>query len=52
MTQALLCLPARTPLFRAAGFALATRARRICATSERRVRGVVTGIDFARVIAA
>lgn len=52
MNAALLCLPETLPLFRAAQFALATRARRILAVEARHMRGVVSGIDFARVVAA
>jgi CBS domain-containing protein len=52
MTAALLCLPAATPLFRAAGFALATTARRIVVTDHHHAKGVVTGLDFARIIAS
>lgn len=50
MNAALLCLPETLPLFRAAQFALATRARRILAVEARHMRGVVSGIDFARVV--
>lgn len=48
MNYAMLCLDIRTPLYRAAGQALATRARRVLAVHDRRVRGILTGIDFAR----
>ncbi|HRI64424.1 MAG TPA: CBS domain-containing protein [Polyangium sp.] len=48
MNYAMLCLDVRTPLFRAAGQAFATRARRVLAVHERKVRGILTGIDFAR----
>lgn len=48
MTQAMLCLPARTPLFRAAGFSIATAARRILVTHDHHAKGVVSGTDFAR----
>lgn len=48
MNYAMLCLDVRTPLFRAAGHAHATRARRILAVEDRRVKGILTGIDFAR----
>jgi CBS domain-containing protein len=51
MTQALLCLPMRTPLFRAAGFALATTARRIVVTDHHHAKGVMTGLDFAAFLA-
>ncbi len=48
MNYAMLCLDVRTPLFRAAGQAFATRARRVLAVEDRKVRGILTGIDFAR----
>ena len=48
MNYAMLCLDKRTPLFRAAGQAFATRARRVLAVHDRRVCGILTGIDFAR----
>ncbi len=51
MSQSLLCLPPETPLHRAAGFSLATRARRILVVDHRHVRGILTGLDFARVVA-
>jgi hypothetical protein len=40
-----------TPLFRAAAQAVATRARRILVTMDKHVVGVMTGFDFARVVA-
>jgi predicted transcriptional regulator len=46
MTQSMVCLPTDTPLFRAAGFAVATRARRVLAIEHHHVRGVLTGLDF------
>ncbi|MFT3776642.1 MAG: CBS domain-containing protein [Minicystis sp.] len=52
MSYAMLCVDVRTPLFRAAGYAHATRARRVLAVEGRRLAGVVTGLDFARVAAA
>jgi CBS domain-containing protein len=51
MTEALLCLPRETPVFRAAAFAMATSARRILVTHHHRPRGVVSGLDFARAVA-
>jgi CBS domain-containing protein len=48
MSQAMLCLPATTPIFRAAGFSLATRARRVLAVEHHAVVGILTGLDFAR----
>ncbi|MFO0562672.1 MAG: CBS domain-containing protein [Polyangiales bacterium] len=49
MNYALLCLDMDTPLHRAARHAVETRARRIVAVRERRVWGMITGIDFARI---
>lgn len=51
MSYAMLCLDVRTPLYRAAGYAHATRARRVLAVEGRHLKGVLTGIDFARVAA-
>lgn len=51
MTPALLCLPARTPLHRAAAFTMSSRARRVLAIEDHHARGVLTGLDFARVAA-
>jgi CBS domain-containing protein len=51
MSQALLCLPVTTPLHRAAGFTLSTRARRIVCVEHRHMRGIMTGLDFARALA-
>jgi CBS domain-containing protein len=48
MNYAMLCLDVRTPLFRAAGQSFATRARRVLAVHDRKVIGILTGIDFAR----
>jgi CBS domain-containing protein len=48
MSYAMLCLPTELPLFRAAGFAFEARARRVLATEQRQVRGILTGLDFAR----
>lgn len=48
MSHAMLCFDARTPLHRAAAQAHATRARRVLAVEDRRVQGVLTGLDFAR----
>lgn len=50
MSYAMLCLHASTPLYRAAGHAHATRARRVLVTEDHRVTGIMTGIDFARAI--
>lgn len=50
MSAALLCLPPDMPLHRAATFAQATRARSILVVEGRRMRGLVTGLDIARVV--
>ncbi len=50
MSQALLCLPVTTPMFRAAGFTISTRARRVLAIDHHHVQGILTGLDFARCI--
>ncbi len=51
MSCALLCLPPKLPLFRAAAFALDTRARRILAVASREMQGILSGLDMARVVA-
>jgi CBS domain-containing protein len=48
MSYAMLCLDAHVPLFRAAAQAHATRTRRVLVVANRKVRGVITGLDFAR----
>jgi CBS domain-containing protein len=50
MTQSLVCLSTDTPMFRAAGFAIATRARRVLAIEHHHVRGILTGLDFTRAL--
>lgn len=50
MSHAMLCLHVSTPLFRAAAQACETRARRVLCVEDRRVRGVLTGLDFARAV--
>jgi len=52
MSYAMLCLHVRTPLYRAAAYAHATRARRVLAVEDNRVQGVLTGLDFARFAAS
>lgn len=55
MSQSLLCLPLSTPLFRAAGFAMSTRARRVLAidpSSHNQPKGILTGLDFVRAVLA
>jgi CBS domain-containing protein len=51
MSCALLCLPLKLPLFRAAAFALQTRARTILAVASRDLHGIVSGLDMARAVA-
>ena len=45
-------LDADTPLYRAAGHAIATKVRRILAVDGKNLAGVVTGYDLAHVLAA
>ncbi len=52
MDPALICLPVATPIARAARCALAMGVRRILAVEHRELRGIVTGLDFARYAAA
>ena len=51
MNTAFVCMPIGTPMFRAAAQAESLRARRIVAVKDRDVRGILTGIDFARCAA-
>ena len=51
MSYAMLCLHVKTPLHRAAAYAHATRARRVLAVEDNKVKGVLTGLDFARFVA-
>ncbi len=51
MSHGMLCLHVTTPLFRAAAQAADTRARRVLVIEDKKVVGVVTGLDFARVAA-
>jgi predicted transcriptional regulator len=48
MNPAMLSLEAETPLHRAAAQAEALRVRRVIVTSNRRIEGILTGVDFAR----
>lgn len=48
MSPAMLCLPADTPVHRAAAQAAATRVRRVLVTSHKDMVGILTGLDFAR----
>lgn len=52
MSYSMVCLPPSTPLFRAAGLAAATRARRVLVVEHRGLRGILTGIDFARAVSS
>ncbi len=51
MNLAVLVLPEQMPLARAAEQALAMRVRRILTRNERDLVGIVSGLDFARVVA-
>lgn len=50
MNPAMLCLRVDTPLHRAAAQASALRVRRVLCVEDRRIRGILTGIDFARAV--
>jgi CBS domain-containing protein len=52
MSCAVLALHRRMPAFRAAAQAYETRARRVLVMEDRALLGVVTGLDFARLLAA
>ncbi len=49
MSHALLCLDGATPLHRAALHAAHTRARRVLVVEHRKLVGVLSGLDFARI---
>ncbi|HEX7480354.1 MAG TPA: CBS domain-containing protein [Polyangiales bacterium] len=51
MDPRIICLPMEIPLYRAAEQAVATRARRVLAVDAKSIRGIVTGLDFTRVVA-
>jgi CBS domain-containing protein len=51
LDDAMLCLPATTRIRRAAAQAFSMEARRIIATADREIVGIITGTDFARLIA-
>ena len=51
MDSALLCMPTSTRMNRAAALATRMRARRIVAAEHRTMEGILTGIDFARLVA-
>jgi predicted transcriptional regulator len=48
MCPAMLCMNVDTQVHRAAAQAAATRARRVIATAEQGMKGILTGLDFAR----
>lgn len=48
MSYQMLALDEKTPLYRVAGHAIATRARRVVAVDGRVLRGIATGFDIAR----
>lgn len=50
MSYSLLYQNARTPLFRAAAHAYETGTRRVLVMEDRKLAGVLTGLDFARVL--
>lgn len=52
MNPALLCLDHETRIFRAAEQAFALGARRIVAVDGSTVKGILTGLDFAKVVGA
>jgi CBS domain-containing protein len=49
MSYQMLALDVKTPLYRVAGHAIATRARRVIAVDGRVLRGIATGFDIAQV---
>lgn len=49
MSYQMLALDEKTPLYRVAGHAIATRARRVIAVDGRVLKGIATGFDVARV---
>lgn len=49
MSYETICLDVKTPIYRAAGHLLALRVRRILAVEDRRLVGILTGWDVARV---
>ncbi len=51
MNSAMLALETTTPLHRAAAQAAALRVRRVIAVKNRRIEGILTGLDFARAAA-
>ena len=51
MSYAMLHQNGRTPVFRAAAHAYETSTRRVLVLQERKLVGVLTGLDFARILA-
>ncbi len=51
MDPALICMPVTTSMHRAAQQALRMRVRRIVASEARHMRGILSGLDFARYAA-
>jgi CBS domain-containing protein len=51
MSYETITLDASTPLYRAAGHAIATRVRRILVVESRALVGIVTGYDLAQILA-
>lgn len=51
MSYEILCLDVATPLYRVAGHAVSMNVRRVLAVESRRLRGIATGFDLARVAA-
>jgi CBS domain-containing protein len=51
MEARVICVPLALPVFRAAEQAIASRARRILAVDGAGVRGILSGMDFARLVA-
>lgn len=52
MSYAMLHQNGRTPLFRAAAHAYETGTRRVLVMQDRKLAGILTGLDFARLLAA
>jgi hypothetical protein len=46
----LICIPLAMPAFRAAEQAVATRARRVVVVDGQAMRGILTGMDFTRLV--
>lgn len=51
MEPRVICVPLALPVFRAAEQAIASRARRVLAVDGTSVRGILSGMDFARLVA-